>query len=156
MAKKIFATILLLMVSQGAFAKENNFVIFDVHKNFPLHSNEKIYHDYYINAGQDQGVKVGDKVKIYRRVPLTDVYSNQAQPDLTVEIGALKVIQVQNTMSVARPVLERKPANTPVVFYEKFMRGDCVQLARQNVITNSDDSNSENTENQTTENQSNP
>jgi len=104
------------------------FAVFDVRKSLPLTGKEGTFRDYYVNLGTDNGAKVGSILSVKRRLPVIDVYRNQAQGDLVVEIAKLKVIHSQASMSVGRIVSLVNPKSIPVVQYESVMMGDQVEL----------------------------
>jgi len=135
MAKKIFTAIFLtltfalLIPSSRAMAYEKEFTVFDMRKTLPLHDDDPVYRDYYVNIGSDSGVQVGAILAIYRHVPVIDIYRNKAEGDLVVPIGHMKVIQVQKSMSVCRVASIASEKQIPVVQYETVMMGDQVRVA---------------------------
>ncbi|MBK9294341.1 MAG: hypothetical protein IPM57_07830 [Oligoflexia bacterium] len=128
MFKYFLISIALLITNQTVLADASkDFKIFDLKKNLPLTDKEKVFYDYYINIGQEQGVQPGQIINVYRRVPVIDVYKYQNHPDMRVAVGKLKVIYTQKTMSVARLYKSATPSKTPVLEFEKMMVGDRVE-----------------------------
>ncbi len=111
-----------------AFA--NRISVFDVRKSLPMTAQENAYHDYYINAGTEVGLKPGAIVTVTRYVPLHDPMQNRSQGDLAVPVAKLQVIHAQNNLAVARfhSAFDRK--SLPVLEYEGVMAGDRVEVNR--------------------------
>lgn len=129
MVSRFFLVTVSIFLSHQSFAQSNRtFAVFDVRKNLPLSNKETVQKDYYVNLGSDHGAKVGSVLSVKRRLPVIDMYRNQAQGDLVVEIAKLKVIHVQNSMSVGRVIYSANPKSIPVVPYESVMMGDQVEM----------------------------
>lgn len=131
--KSIFVILSALILAQlfninEALARPKDYSVFAIRKNLPLHDNEPIFRDYYINLGTDEGMRVGQYVAVKRRVPVIDIYRNKAQDDLIVPIAHLKVIHAQKSMCVARLASQVSPEQIPVVQFEQVMLGDRVEL----------------------------
>ena len=126
------AFISIFSLSISTFAQSSRtYAVFDVRKSLPLKDKDTIQKDYYVNLGTEHGAKVGSILSVKRRLPVIDVYRNQAQGDLVIEIAKLKVIHTQSTMSVGRLMSVVNPKNIPVVQYESLMMGDQVELTAQ-------------------------
>lgn len=128
LAKALF---IFLISTKAVFGYQKTFTVFDVRKTLPLNENQPVFKDYYINLGTDHGAKPGMVVTAFRRVPVIDIYRNQAQADLIIEVGKMKIIHSQNSMSVARVVSLAKEGSIPVVQFETIMIGDRVELGGQ-------------------------
>ena len=112
---------------KAAFAGKE-FNIFDVRKNIPLNDEEPVYHDYYINMGIEDGIKVGNKLLVYRKTPVLDIYRNKAQADLIAPVAQLKIIHAQNSLSIARVLKVVDASRVPVQSQMAVMVGDRVEL----------------------------
>lgn len=114
------------LASQAHAGKEFN--IFDVRKSLGLSDDEPVYHDFYINMGTEDGVKVGNKLLVYRKVPVLDIYRNKAQADLIAPVAQIIVIHAQASLSIARMVKVIDPRKAPVLQWGSVMVGDRVEF----------------------------
>ena len=121
-----FAQLIHTSKAQGG---QKEFTIFESRKNLPLADGIPVFRDYYVNMGVESGVKVGTILSVFRKVPVIDIYTNKAPGDLIVEVGQLKVIHTQKSMSVARIYSIANPKSIPVVQFEKAMLGDRVEIS---------------------------
>lgn len=103
--------------------------IFDMHKSLPMDPGEPAYHDYYINAGPEAGLKKGMFVAVYRSVPVHDPIQNKAQADLHIEVARIQIVHVEKNISVGRLVAELGNDDRPTLEYESIMMGDRIDLA---------------------------
>lgn len=115
-------------VPAGASADNTAVTVFDVRKSLPLNENEPVYHDYYINAGPEAGLKKGIYAMVVRRTPIHDPVQNKAQATLSVDVARVKIIHVERRMSVARIVSDTPTAERPILDYEGVMIGDELDL----------------------------
>ena len=120
-------TFLVVYLTMGTVAGE--VTVFDVRKNFPMKNGQKTYQDYYLNGGTEVGIKKGMVITVTRRRALYDAYQNRSPGNLRVPVGKLKVIQVQNGMSVARLHSNFSRANLPVLEYDFILVGDKMDIA---------------------------
>lgn len=104
-------------------------VIFDVRRSLPLEPNEPVYHDFYINAGPETGLKKGMYVTVVRQLPVHDPIQNKQQATLNVTVGKLQVLQVEDGLTVARLNSELGDEERPVLEFEAIMIGDKVDLS---------------------------
>jgi hypothetical protein len=139
MASKTFILISLLFMLivqvsnlDSALARPKEYTVFEVRKTLPLNDKQPVFYDYYVNMGTENGVKEGDDLAVYRKIPIIDIYRNKAQGDMVVEIARVKVIHVQKTMSVVRIIKKANPKKIPVVPFERIMMGDRVEQVAQN------------------------
>lgn len=102
--------------------------IFDVRRSLPLEPDEPVYHDFYINAGPEAGLKKGQFVSVIRQVPVHDPIQNKQQATLTVSIGKLQIIHVERGITVARLHSELGDDERPTVEFEAVMVGDRIDL----------------------------
>jgi len=102
--------------------------IFDMRKSLSLSNDEKSYRDFYINKGNESGLKVGMVITVTRKVPMYDSYQNRSAGDLLVEVGKIKIIQVQKGLAVAREFESISRENTPMLEDYYLMVGDQLDL----------------------------
>ncbi len=116
------------LVSTSAFAADGNVSIFDVRKSLQMDPSEPVYHDFYLNAGPEAGLKRGMFVSVVRRTPIHNPIENKSAGTLSVEVAKLQIIQVENGISVGRLVSSFGSADRPVVEFEGIMIGDVLDL----------------------------
>jgi hypothetical protein len=113
-------------------AHARTFRIFEVRKNLQLNDDEPVIHDYYLNAGTSQGLRQGMTIPVNRKEVVHDFYGDN-EDDLVITVGRLKLISVQENISIGRifiPRNSRQPANlAPILDFATIMIGDRVDLA---------------------------
>lgn len=125
----IFFALMMSLQAIVAFAQEKKEVqIFEVRKLLQLTSKDPIIRDYYVNAGQEMGLKEGAFVAIYRKTPLADPYKQQTQAHVELPVGVMKIIYSDRTMAIGRVSALRSAKDSPVLDGEGFMVGDRVDL----------------------------
>lgn len=110
-------------------AMADDITIFDVRKNLPMSDDEKVYRDFYVNAGNEAGLSVGMVMTVQRRMPLYDSYSNRSAGDLQLQVAKIKIIHVQKGLAVARLHSEFTREGAPVLEDNFIMVGDRLDLS---------------------------
>ncbi len=114
----------------NAFALEEEFHVVQVTKNFKLSESDPSYHDYYINAGQNQGMQKGMIVPVERRLTVQDNFRKIVDDNVMIPVGKIELISVHEKVSIGR-LIEKIPAKTGgVLEYQAIMTGDKVNVAR--------------------------
>jgi hypothetical protein len=125
----LFALLITFTLSAtSAFAADGNVSIFDVRKTLQMDPSEPVYHDYYLNAGPEAGLKRGMFVSVVRRTPIHNPIENKSAGTLSVEVAKLQIISVESGISVGRLVTSFGSADRPVVDFEGIMIGDVLDL----------------------------
>ena len=97
--KKFIVTITLVHFSQDLFSAPLEIV--DVKRNIPLAESEPIYKDFYIKVSNSSDLKKNQVVKASRKITVKDA-SMKAVGDFMTTVGLLKIVQVSDTIAVAR------------------------------------------------------
>ncbi|HRK07019.1 MAG TPA: hypothetical protein PLZ57_04565 [Pseudobdellovibrionaceae bacterium] len=105
-------------------------VIFDVRRSLPMEPDEPTFHDFYISAGVEAGIKKGQFLPVARQMPVHDPIANKQQAIITIPVGKLQVIHVERNIAVARLVNELRDDERPTLEFEAVMIGDRVDLKR--------------------------
>ena len=84
--------------------------------------------DYFIDLGERDGLKEGDRVEVYRYVPVPNRMASGDWHVMKVTLGELKIKQVGESTSVARYEREREINSLPAMEYQSLMLGDQVIL----------------------------
>lgn len=103
--------------------------VFDVRKSLPLDPSEPVFHDFYLNAGPEAGLKKGMYVSVVRKTPVHDPLGNKAQGTLSVEVAKVQIIHVERNISVARLAVDFGSEDRPVLEFEAIMIGDELDLS---------------------------
>ncbi len=121
-----------LCTHANANASQSRLQIFNVQKSLPLTNDEPVVTDYYINAGKSQGITPNMIIPVVRRVSVHDPFFNQSAGDIYVDVGTLRVIFVDQHLSVAR-LHKLNQDEAPVIDFEALMVGDRVDLTRARI-----------------------
>ncbi len=121
----IFSTVEVQRVQ----AAEKEAVVIDVRKNVALSKNDKVYKNFYINAGAKRGLKKGAIVDVLRRLPLHDPLRNMSVGDLKVKVAELEIIFGDEYLSIARISKYENPEERPLLDVDAVMIGDRLDLA---------------------------
>lgn len=126
MPMRLLIIILFSAFSLNAFAK--NGVIFEIRRPISLEPGKSSPKDFYINAGNEIGLKKNMLVVVNRRTTLYDAYKNSSPGDLHVPVAQIRIIHVQKGLSVAR--LERlvDRQNLPQLDFDAVMLGDSLDM----------------------------
>ncbi len=119
--------IALLFAAEWTHAAD--LTIFEVRKPIALSDKEVTQKDYYINAGSESGLQKGMIITVVRKIPLYDSYRSRSAGDLTVPVAKVKIIQVQEGLSVARFASEISRNEIPTLEENFVMIGDQLDLA---------------------------
>jgi hypothetical protein len=117
---------LIVVFAFEAFSKEVQ--VIDIRKNLKLANDDKEFTDYYLNAGNDLGIKPGTLFTLYRRISVIDrLGTNQGRP-LSIPVGKIKIIYVAKDLSVARVDKLEKNETSPLLDYRGVMLGDLINV----------------------------
>lgn len=128
----------LLLISavlflNGFYAQANEAIIFDIRRPVPMTNGEVLPQDFFLNVGSADGVKVDMVITVNRRQTIYDSYSNKSSEDLVVPVGQIRVIHVQQGLSVARIEKLFNRAMLPSLDYDGFMVGDRLDMGSARV-----------------------
>ncbi|MBF0362875.1 MAG: hypothetical protein HQK49_17785 [Oligoflexia bacterium] len=132
----IFLFLISFLISLVVWSPPNNYlwaneyVIFAIHQDVSMgYKDEKLYKNFYINMGQNQGIKKGTLLDVYRTVSQYNPYQNNGQYDnYRLKIGELNVISSDEESSVANTSSFYKDEKSPSMEIKDFMIGDQVQI----------------------------
>ena len=127
--RKLLPLVLILISALASptllFARE--FVIYSVSQDLPMGTaDEKIKKNYYVDIGEQQGVREGVLLDVHRMISIEDPYQGKKRYNHRVKIGTLKVLHVEEDTSIARADSFKNDENTPVMEINNFMIGDQV------------------------------
>lgn len=119
---------LFLLFSVIEVRADSEAVVVEVRKNTNLSKKDKVFKNFFINGGQDLGLKQGYHVDVLRRLPVHDPLKNASVGDLKVKVGTVEIIHSENKLSVARLVSYESMEQRPLLDYEAVMVGDRLDL----------------------------
>jgi len=90
----------------------------------------KTHKDFYINMGLKEGLKPGVVLSVYRNIPVFNEKGFYRYQDMSIKVGQLKVVDVQDKVAVARLSNLVDVKDRPVVDYTGVLVGDRVELVR--------------------------
>jgi hypothetical protein len=117
---------MLIAAPKGSLAAD--FVVYSVYKGLDLgNPGETPQKDYYVNMGTAQGLRVGARLDVLRRVSTYDLLSEKLYKDVTFPIAKIRVIHVEDNAAVCRLDKMISADKTPAVAARAVMIGDLVQ-----------------------------
>lgn len=126
MPLRLLTILIIGFFTLPSFAKSA--VVFEIRRPINLQPGKPKPKDFYINAGDELGLKKNMLVVLNRRSTLYDSYKNSSPGDLYVPVAQIRIIHVQKGLAVAR--LERMVprANLPHLEYDSVMVGDQLDM----------------------------
>lgn len=124
----IFFLSLSLMATVG-FARD--YIIYSIAQDIPMgDENEKINKNYYLNMGQNQGLKKGTIVDVFRVISRLDPYETKKRYNYKVKIGELKVLHTEQESSIAHLERFNEEKGNDLIYYDipGFMIGDHINV----------------------------
>ncbi len=104
-------------------------VVIEVRKNTNLSKKDKVFKNYFINGGENLGLKPGSHVDVMRRLPMHDPIKNASVGDLRVKVGTVEIIHSEEKLSVAKLVNYDSMETRPLLDFEAVMVGDRLELS---------------------------
>ncbi len=119
----------LLVLSSGV-AVANEPRIAEVRRNITLSDTDKVFKDFYIDAGTDAGMKKGQTLIATRKINIRDASGSTNIGEIVVPVGELKVIAVYDRVTVARQIKLLERDEHPMLEQIGIMTGDHVELKK--------------------------
>ena len=116
----------LILFSSLAFSEEARIV--DVRRNITLSDTDKIYKDFYINAGSEAGMRTGATLTATRKISIRDASGATNIGEMSVPVGELKVIAVYDKLTVARQLKLLVRDELPMLEQRGIMTGDLIEV----------------------------
>ncbi len=120
--------ILLIMLASSIKAMATDLEIIDVKRNIPLSETDPIYKDYYIKTNGQKDLKKNLVVKATRQIQVKDS-TLKAVGDFKTPVGLVKIIQVSDTIAVAREFKTIPRDQEAMIEQVGIMVGDQIDLA---------------------------
>lgn len=129
-------TIALFLFVGDAYAEGADIIVVDVRRNIPLADNEPVYKDFYLNAGEDKGLKKNLVITATRKLQIRDASGAQSIGDIDVPVGQLRILAVYGRVAVAREFKILSREDFPMLEQVGIMSGDKIDL-RGSFVENS-------------------
>lgn len=124
---KLMIALATVFVSFATYGKE--IAVFEIRRPLSFENGQDLPKDFYINAGIEVGLKVGMSVAVNRRQTLYDPFQNKSPGDLIIPVGRLRVIHVQDNISVARLEEVTGREALPTLDFDAIMVGDRLDMS---------------------------
>ena len=116
----------LILFSQLAKA---DISIIDVRKNIPLSDDDPSFTDFYISAGENEGLKKNMVVTAFRNMNIRDASGAQSFGEISIPVGQVKILAVYQKLAVAREYKLLPRDINPMLEQIGLMSGDRIELA---------------------------
>ncbi len=117
----------ILLVAQ-IFASAQEILIVDVRRNITLSDEDIVFKDFYINAGESNGLKKNLVVNVKRRLAVKDNMAKSVG-DFETVVGQLRIIFSNDKISVGREYKLQARDEHPLLDQIGIMTGDRLDLA---------------------------
>lgn len=118
--------LIFIPVAFGEGVKEST--IIDIRRNIPLSDEEVPIRDYYLNIGENKGVKTSQNFTVQRKIQVKDSSGAQSYGEILIPVGEVKVIAVYPSVSIAREVKLLSREKLPMLEQRGILVGDRVDL----------------------------
>ena len=126
MTQILFIFILALTItSLNVFADE--ILIIDSKRNIPLSDEETVYKDFYINAGENAGLKKNLVVSVKRQIKIKDSAAKSIGEFETL-VGKVRIIHAENKVAIGREYQLQNRDEDPMLEQVGLMTGDRIDL----------------------------
>ena len=115
----------LILFAQAAQAE---ITIIDVRKNIPLSDEDPSYTDFYLGAGENEGLKKNMVVTVFRTINVRDSSGAQSFGEISVPVGQVKVVAVFQKVAVGREYKLLPRDVNPMLEQIGLMSGDRIEL----------------------------
>lgn len=102
--------------------------IIDVRRNIPLADTDPIYKDYYIKMDPGSALKPDLVVTAVRKVSIREATGVNPLGELSIPVGQLKIIFIENNLAVAREAKLLSRDALPMLDQIGIMTGDVIDL----------------------------
>lgn len=101
--------------------------VINVRRNIQLSENDPVYRDFYIDGGEDNGLKKNMVVQAIRKMSIRDASGAHAFGEIKIPVGQLKIIAVYPKVAVAREFKLLSRDDLPMLEQIGIMTGDLVE-----------------------------
>lgn len=120
--------ITLFSLSPSSYAQSNELSIVDVRRNIALSEEEPVYKDFYINGGEDAGLKKNLVITAFRKINVRDASGSSSFGEIEIPVGQVRVVAVYAKVAVAREYKLLSRDENPMLEQTGIMTGDKIDL----------------------------
>ncbi len=125
---QLLALFIFLFTASMSVAKE--YIIFSIAQDLPMgYEGEVIKKNFYMNIGEQQGIREGTTLDVFRTLSKVDPYTNKQRYNFKVKIGQVKVLHTEETASIGVLKKMNSGDDAPVYEIDGFMIGDQVAVS---------------------------
>lgn len=127
--KKILLSLIILSIMGLNSAMARDYIIYSIVQNVPMGTpNEKVVKNFYINMGENHGIKPGSTLDVNRSLSRIDPYDGNKRHYYKVKVGELEVLHVEENAAITS-LKNMDDAKKKLLFeYKSFMIGDNVKV----------------------------
>lgn len=126
--KIVFFALLWASLSAKGFSRDHQ--IYSVSEEVPMgYENEILKKNYYVNIGENQGVRKGTVLDVFRVISKLNPYENQKRINHRVKIGELQVLHADDEAAIGAFKEINDGREDPLFEIENFMIGDHVSVS---------------------------
>ena len=131
-----FSIMLLIIISADpAFCAQRVFKVLNVNNVVRLdNKKETEYRDCYTSFGTENGAKVGGMLQVHRRMKERSEVASVTDKKVSIPIGMMRIISVEEDSSVARLIVTEDREKNPLVEYDTVMIGDIVTPVKEKAV----------------------
>ena len=119
--------ILISLISLNLSGKD--YVIYSIDQDFPMgNKGEVLKKNYFINIGENQGIRQGTLLNVYRSVFKINPQSSKQTHNHFIKVGKIRVLHVDQTSSIAKKEIFLSGQNTVHLEIKDFIIGDKVDV----------------------------
>ena len=132
----VFSSVLLITLSADtAFCSQPVFKVINVNNVVRLDNKKETEHrDYYTSFGTANGARIGGYLEVHRRIKERSEVASISDKDVSISIGMMKIISVEEDSCVARLIMTGARAKNPIVEYDTVMIGDIVTPVAEKAV----------------------
>ncbi len=120
-----FLFTVLILFTHAALAE---IAIIDVRKNIPLSDEDPSYTDFYLGAGENEGLKKNMVVTVFRTINVRDASGAQSFGEISIPVGQVKVVAVFQKVAIGREYKLLPRDVNPMLEQIGLMSGDRIDL----------------------------
>lgn len=112
------------------FGYARDHVIYSISQDIPMgYDNEKIKKNFYLNMGQNQGVKEGTIIDVFRIISNINPYNDRKRINHKVKIGEIFILHADDEAAIGKLKSIHSDNNYPLFEVNGFMIGDHVTVS---------------------------
>ena len=107
--------------------RARDYTIYSISQDVPMGiKDEVLKKNYFIDMGRDQGLEVGTKLHVYRKLSNFNPYQQFKQYTYKFKVGEIEVLHSEKNSAIAKKIKFYK--EIPQLEYKDFMIGDMVDV----------------------------